>query len=94
MMSNHDDRPGGSRLLLGAGAALLTVVCCALPVLLAAGALAGVGGFLGNPWVIGAGMTVLVLALLAATLRRGGRDSIDHGCCPAHEDHAPRRDEG
>lgn len=65
MMSNHDDRPGGSRLLLGAGAALLTVVCCALPVLIAAGALAGVGGFLDNPWVIGAGMTVLVLALLA-----------------------------
>ena len=25
MMSNHDDRPGGSGLLLGAGAALLMV---------------------------------------------------------------------
>lgn len=31
MMSNHDDRPGGSGLLLGAGAALLMVACCGPP---------------------------------------------------------------
>ena len=38
MMSNHDDRPGGSGLLLGAGAALLMVACCALlPILIAGG---------------------------------------------------------
>lgn len=54
MKSNHDDQPGGSGLLLGAGAALLMVACCALlPLLLAGGLLASVGGFLGNPWVIG-----------------------------------------
>ena len=57
MKSNHDDQPGGSGLLLGAGAALLMVACCALlPLLLAGGLLASVGGFLGNPWVIGTGI--------------------------------------
>ena len=63
MKSNHDDQPGGSGLLLGAGAALLMVACCALlPLLLAGGLLASVGGFLGNPWVIGTGIAVAAVA--------------------------------
>lgn len=75
MMSNHDDRPGGSGLLLGAGAALLMVACCALPPILIAG-----GAFLRNPWVIGAGIALAILALIAIS-RRGG-DTAGHGCCP------------
>lgn len=72
MMSNHDDRPGGSGLLLGAGAALLMVACCALlPILIAGGAIAGIGAFLRNPWVIGAGIALAILALIAIS-RRGG----------------------
>lgn len=89
MMSNNDDRPAGNRLLLGAGATLLMVACCALPILIAGGALAGVGGLLGKPWVIGTGISLLVLALLAVTRRRRGRDRSGHGCCPPHDDRAP-----
>lgn len=84
MTSNRDDRPGGSGLLLGAGAALLMVFCCAVfPLLAAGGALAGVGAFLGNPWVIGAGITLAVLALLALSRRHRGSDNTNgHDCCP------------
>ena len=72
-MSNHDDRPGGSGLLLGAGAALLMVACCALlPILIAGGAIAGIGAFLRNPWVIGAGIALAILALIAISRRGGG----------------------
>ncbi|AMY26271.1 hypothetical protein H7J07_00310 [Mycobacterium koreense] len=81
MMSNHDDRPGGSGLLLGAGAALLMVACCALlPILIAGGAIAGIGAFLRNPWVIGAGIALAILALIAISRRGGG--TAGHGCCP------------
>ena len=83
MKSNHDDQPGGSGLLLGAGAALLMVACCALlPLLVAGGALAGAGAFLRNPWVIGAGIALVVLALIAISRRRSGGDDAGHGCCP------------
>lgn len=81
MMSNHDDRPGGSGLLLGVGAALLMAACCALSILVAGGVLAGVGGLLQYQWVVGVGITVLVLALPAVTWRRSGRDSTGHDCC-------------
>ncbi|MES4829864.1 hypothetical protein ABVB25_22290 [Streptomyces anthocyanicus] len=63
----------------GIGAALLMIVCCAGPALIAAGALAGIGGFLGNPWVITAAVLLLVAAVTAVVLRRrAGRDA----CCP------------
>lgn len=65
--------------LAGVGAAVLMIVCCAGPALVAAGALAGVGGFLGNPWLIAAAV-VLVAAGITAIVRRrrSGRDA----CCP------------
>lgn len=44
MAYHHDDKPGGG-LLMGAGAALLMVACCALlPLIVAGGAIAGIGG--------------------------------------------------
>lgn len=56
MTSNHDSEPGRSGVLLGAGAAILMVACCALlPLLVVGGTLTGVGVFLRNPWVIGVG---------------------------------------
>ncbi|MFF4500413.1 hypothetical protein [Streptomyces sp. NPDC001401] len=58
----------------GIGAALLVIVCCAGPVLVAAGALGALGGFLGNPWVITAAALLLVAAATAAVRRRTGRD--------------------
>ncbi|GAA3093591.1 mercuric ion transport protein [Kribbella aluminosa] len=63
----------------GIGAALLVILCCAGPALFAAGALAGIGGFLGNPWVIGAAVVVAAAAVTAVIRpRRAGRDE----CCP------------
>lgn len=83
MTSNRNNQPGGSGLLMAAGAGLLMVACCALPVLIAGGVLAGIGGFLRNPWVIGAGIALLVLAVLTTTRRHhgpGGSENPD--CCP------------
>ncbi|KKC05008.1 hypothetical protein [Mycobacterium nebraskense] len=81
-MNQRRQRPARSPTLLGAAAVLLMALCCAGPVLIAAGALAGVGGLLGNPWVIGAGVALLVTAV-AAFARRG-----KHGdsCCSAASD--------
>ena len=68
---------------MGVGAVVLMVACCiALPALLAGGALGVVGGLLGNPVVIGAGVVVAaggVAALLARAARRGrpGRGGED-----------------
>lgn len=96
MTPNHDDQPGGSGLLLGAGAALLMVACCALlPLLVAGGAIAAIGGFLGNPWVIGAGITLAVPALIATFRRRSGDAAAGHDCCPptCPAEHVDPRDE-
>ncbi|GAA3137029.1 hypothetical protein GCM10010530_66550 [Kribbella aluminosa] len=61
---------------------MLMIVCCAGPVLIAAGALAGVGGLLGNPWVIAAAGFLVVAAVTAVVRRRrAGRDE----CCPPTE---------
>lgn len=89
MTSSHNDRRGGGGLLLGAVAALLMVACCALPILVAGGAIAGVGALLRNPWVIGAGITLAVLALIAISRRRSGGDTATHGCCPPSHTNEP-----
>lgn len=63
----------------GIGAALVLIICCAGPALIAAGALGAIGGFLGNPWMIAAAVLVLVTAVTAVVRRRRlGRDA----CCP------------
>jgi thiol:disulfide interchange protein len=55
--SDHEGKPTG----LATGAlVLLAALCCGLPLLLAAGALAGLGSVLGNPWVIGAAVALAV----------------------------------
>lgn len=63
----------------GLGAAVLMIVCCAAPVLVAVGALGALGGVLGNPWVIAAAIIVLAAAVIRR--RRSGR----HACCPPTE---------
>ncbi|MFI0107884.1 hypothetical protein ACH4NW_05875 [Streptomyces globisporus] len=76
----RDQEPSGRGMAAaGVGVALLMIVCCAGPVLVAAGALGALGGFLGNPWVITAAALLLVAAVTAVALRRrAGRDT----CCP------------
>lgn len=69
-------------LLLLACCALPSLLCCGLPFIAAGGALAGVGGLLGNPWIIGAGTAVVmaVMAGMLVRLRRRHRRRRS-GCC-------------
>ncbi|MEU2607701.1 alkylmercury lyase family protein [Streptomyces albus] len=76
----RDSEPSGAGMAAaGIGAAVLVIVCCAGPALIAAGALGALGGFLGNPWVIAAAVLLLAATVTAVVHRhRAGRDV----CCP------------
>lgn len=69
--------------LVGVGAALL--VCCAAPVLIASGTLGVLGGVLGNAWLIGAAV-LLLLAAVGYTLHRRVRGEPPSCCPPGHSD--------
>lgn len=66
--ASHDHTSPGPGVAAGIGAALLVVVCCAGPGLVAGGALGTLGGILGSPWVI-AVAAVLLTATAAVLLR-------------------------
>ncbi|WP_071286375.1 hypothetical protein [Mycolicibacterium llatzerense] len=85
----HRHDPGTGPVLLGAAAVLAAVLCCAGPVLLTAGALAGIGGMLGNPWVIAATGALLAAALVALALARRHTPRGDRCCPPPSSDPAP-----
>ncbi|WP_149829079.1 hypothetical protein [Streptomyces tailanensis] len=75
----NKDSSGAGTAAAGIGIALLMIACCALPVLIAGGALAGIGGALGNPWLIAAAVVLVAAAITAIVRRRrSGRDA----CCP------------
>jgi len=78
----QDSSPTGVLAILGAGA--LMVLCCAGPVLLASGALAGVGAALHNPWLIGIGAAILAAAIIytATRIARHRRSAKTDTCCP------------
>lgn len=59
------------------------IVCCAGPVLLAAGVLAGIGAWLANSWVIAAGAVGLIAAVTLVARRRGDGKNSCHA--PADE---------
>ena len=68
-------RPSGSSPtgpVLAIGVAVVAVVCCAGPALLAGGLLTGIGGAFGNPWLLGAG-SMLIVAAIGYTLARRSR---------------------
>ena len=78
-----DPSQQGKHTALAVGAVLvLPVLCCGLPLLIAAG-LAGFGTVLGNPWVIGAAVALLVGAVVWRVGRHTGTatPSEDYGCC-------------
>lgn len=78
----HSGAPGALALL---GAALVMVLCCAGPLLLAGGALGAVGGELRNPWLITVGAGTALISV-AYVLRRhaGRRRGVGPGdCCPS-----------
>ncbi len=82
------DRVGLGADLAAAAVFGLAVLCCAGPALLAAGALGALGGWLADPWLIGAAV-VLIAAAVARALRRrtthtpdAGEDGEDGGAGP------------
>ncbi|WP_062641437.1 hypothetical protein [Streptomyces maremycinicus] len=66
--------------MAGIGAALLMIVCCAGTVLLAGGALAGLGGVLVSPWLLAPAAVLLVGGLLWRLRHR--RTGSGDACCP------------
>jgi membrane protein implicated in regulation of membrane protease activity len=85
-MSINPGSEGKRTALAAAGFLLVPVLCCGLPLLIAAGALGAVGSILGNPWVIAA-VVVVILAAVAWFARRRtsatrDRATQDDWCCP------------
>ena len=64
---------------LVAGFVVLHVLCCGLPLLLAAGAFTRAGAVLDNGALVAAGL-LAVAAAVAVAVRRGRRSGQD-GCC-------------
>ncbi|MFE6611979.1 MULTISPECIES: hypothetical protein [Amycolatopsis] len=83
-MSSNPGSEGKRTALATAGFLLLPIVCCGLPVLIAAGALGALGSVLGNPWVIGAAVMVVLAAAAWFARRRITRHATtrDDSCCP------------
>ena len=76
--------PSRTGILTTLGVGALAVLCCAGPALLAGGALSGLGGVLGNPWLIAVGAVLVVAALgypIARRTRRRAASGLDV-CCP------------
>jgi hypothetical protein len=67
----------GGKLL--AGFVVLHVLCCGLPLLIAAGAFTGAGAILGNGALVAAGLVASAVAVAVAVRR--GRRAADGDCC-------------
>jgi len=84
-MNNEKQQLSGAGPVLAVfDGGLLLVLCCAvLPILIAGGALGVLDGVLGNPWLIGAGMTLMlatgVVAMRRAVRRRAVAEKAQ--CC-------------
>ena len=65
MTDQQSSSPAHRNAWFGVGAVLM-VLCCAGPALIAGGALAAVGGFFANPLVIAVGVLLVALAIAAA----------------------------
>lgn len=74
---NQGDR---TKLFVG-GFVLLHVLCCGLPLLIAAGALGATGSLIGNPWLITAALLLAAGVLLWAFRRRSARSSTSQDDC-------------
>ncbi|MCU6478994.1 hypothetical protein [Arthrobacter sp. A2-55] len=81
MLADQKDQ-GRRGVLPILGLILLPVLCCGLPLLIAAGALGILGSMLGNPWVIaGAGALAAGLLVFAVRRQRAGRRDVADDCC-------------
>lgn len=70
-------RPDGRVSPFAALLILVPILCCALPALIAAGAIGALGGFLANPWVIAVAV-LLAGGVVVRALRRRAKS----GGCP------------
>lgn len=82
--SLDDDHPGVPGMLGVAAVAVLGVLCCVGPALIAAGVLGSAGSWLSSPWLIAAAV-LLALAATAWAVRRRGTRGRDQDCCPPAE---------
>lgn len=73
---------------------LLHVLCCGLPLLLAAGALGATGSLVGSPWLITAAFVLAAGVLVWAFRRRSARALTrgDDCCAPTTQPYDPVRD--
>lgn len=69
----------GWRWLSALGLVLLPLVCCGLPLLIAAGALGAVGSVLSSPWLLGGALAIVAGAVVWVLQRRPG--ARVGGCC-------------
>lgn len=68
---------------LVAGLVVLHLLCCGLPLLIAAGVLGGTGALTSSPALLAAGAAVLVAAgAVAVTRLRPSRSATTEACCP------------
>jgi hypothetical protein len=98
MTSDADRTASGSRgVLVALGAGVLGIVCCAGPVLLAAGVLGGLGAALAGPiglvLLVGALLVGAVVVVGAALARRARRRGDSCAVPPARPDDS-RQDSG
>jgi mercuric ion transport protein len=79
--------------LIVLAAAALMVLCCAGPVLIASGAVAGIGTALRNPWLIGISTPVVLAAMVytVAKVARRHRPDQNDTCCPPRPTEQPPR---
>ncbi|MFJ6272397.1 hypothetical protein HTS88_21235 [Pseudarthrobacter oxydans] len=81
MPTTTKDRSNRTAWAVG-GFFLLHVLCCGLPLLIAAGALGAAGSVLANPWVIAAAAFLAAGVLVRALQRRRKAASGDtEDCC-------------
>lgn len=76
-------RKGNRGRLAALGLVLLPILCCGLPFLVAAGGLGLIGSVLRNPYVMGAGLLILLGLVAWAIHRRVTKP--DKGCAEARE---------
>lgn len=95
-MSTTSKGQGNRTALAVGGIVLLHLLCCGLPLLIAAGALGAAGSALGNPWVIAAAAALAASALIwtLRRRRRQGAPGETEDCCAsgAVSDQDPAQD--